>query len=64
MDFDSDNDTEIDYDEYPWLHPDDPWFGRPFIGDEHYKQYMSDPREKLQPMVAIFYSDLDTPESG
>lgn len=56
-------DTNIDYDEHFWLHPDDPWFGRPFIGDEHWKSHMRHPSERLQPRIATFYdSESETEE--
>ncbi len=40
----------------PWLDPDDPWYGRSYIGDEKRQ-----PRTfKLAPQVAVFYgSDED-----
>ena len=56
-------DPNIDYQEKFWLYPDDPWFGRPFIGDEDWKDHMRHPIERLKPRVATFYdSENETEE--
>ena len=48
-------DENIDYDEYYHLHPEDVWFGRPFIGDEVWRIHMRNPLEVLRPRIATFY---------
>ena len=44
---------ELDTDEYPWLHADDPWFERSYIGDHYDKLYAY--KRAAEPLVAVFY---------
>lgn len=41
------------FDTHPWLHPDDPWFGKAFIGMQPGD---FDKEVQLEPLVAVFYS--------
>lgn len=42
--------------EQPWLHPEDPWYGRSYVGDE------LNTRPRLVPRVATFYGSDEESE--